>query len=48
MSVLPIITLGDPRLRLKWPLPVKEISTKDAAWAPLDKIEAELKRKMSA
>lgn len=38
---------SDPRLGLEWPLPVKEISPKDAAWMPLDKIETELKRKMS-
>ena len=37
---------NDPRLGLKWPLAVKEISSKDAGWMPLDKIEAELKRKM--
>jgi dTDP-4-dehydrorhamnose 3,5-epimerase len=39
---------NDPRLGLKWPLPVREISPKDSAWLPLDKIEGELKRKMSA
>jgi dTDP-4-dehydrorhamnose 3,5-epimerase len=39
---------SDPRLGLKWPLPVREISPKDSAWLPLDKIEGELKRKMSA
>jgi dTDP-4-dehydrorhamnose 3,5-epimerase len=37
----------DPRLGLVWPLPVTEISPKDAAWAPLDEIEAGLKRRMS-
>lgn len=36
----------DPRLRLVWPLPVDEISPKDAEWPPLDTIETELKRKM--
>jgi dTDP-4-dehydrorhamnose 3,5-epimerase len=38
----------DPRLGLDWPLPVREISPKDAAWQPLDVVEFELKRKMSA
>jgi dTDP-4-dehydrorhamnose 3,5-epimerase len=37
----------DPRLGLRWPLPVSEISPKDAAWAPLDEIESELLRRMS-
>jgi dTDP-4-dehydrorhamnose 3,5-epimerase len=37
----------DPRLGLDWPLPVSEISPKDAAWQPLDVVEAELKHKMS-
>jgi len=38
---------GDPRLRLAWPLPVDEISPKDAQWPPLGQFEGELKRKMS-
>ena len=38
---------GDPRLGLKWPLPVGEISPKDAAWDLLDKVEPELKRRMA-
>jgi dTDP-4-dehydrorhamnose 3,5-epimerase len=37
----------DPRLGLTWPLPVGEMSPKDAAWELLAKIEPELKRKMS-
>ena len=37
----------DPRLGLTWPLPVAEMSPKDAAWPLLDEIEPELKRKMS-
>ena len=37
----------DPRLKLKWPLPVSVISEKDQKFALLDEIEAELKRKMS-
>jgi dTDP-4-dehydrorhamnose 3,5-epimerase len=36
----------DPRLCLEWPLPVGEISTKDAAWPLLDEIEVELKERM--
>jgi len=36
----------DPRLGLVWPLPISEISTKDAAWAPLSEIEPGLKIKM--
>ena len=39
---------ADPRLGLTWPLPIAEISPKDADWAGLDRVEAELKRKMSA
>jgi dTDP-4-dehydrorhamnose 3,5-epimerase len=38
----------DPRLGLPWPLPVTEISAKDAAWAPLDEVEGEIRRRMSA
>ena len=38
---------SDPRLHLVWPLPVTEISSKDADWQLLDRIEPELKRKMS-
>lgn len=38
---------ADPRLRLKWPLSVGEMSSKDAEWAYLDKVEPELKRRMA-
>jgi len=38
----------DPRLGLAWPLPVTVISEKDRNYAPLDRIEAELKRRMAA
>ena len=38
---------NDPRLGLKWPLPVTVISDKDQKFPLLDRIEAELKRKMS-
>jgi dTDP-4-dehydrorhamnose 3,5-epimerase len=37
----------DPRLGLKWPLPVTEISPKDAAWKTLDQVEAEVKQRMA-
>ena len=37
----------DPRLGLKWPLPVAVISEKDQKFALLEKIEPELKRRMS-
>jgi dTDP-4-dehydrorhamnose 3,5-epimerase len=39
---------NDPRLKLNWPLPVSEISPKDADAKLLDEVEAELKRRMSA
>lgn len=38
----------DPRLGLDWPLPVTEISDKDAAWRPLDEVEGEIRRRMAA
>ena len=38
---------SDPRLHLEWPLPVSEISPKDAVWKPLDEIEPELKQRMA-
>jgi len=37
----------DPRLNLKWPLPVAVISEKDEAWDPLATVEPELKRRMA-
>jgi dTDP-4-dehydrorhamnose 3,5-epimerase len=37
----------DPRLGLKWPLPVSVISSKDQAFRPLYEIEDEVKRRMS-
>jgi len=36
----------DPRLGLKWPLPVTVISPKDAAWKPLEEIGLEVRRRM--
>lgn len=37
----------DPRLGLKWPLPVSVISPKDAAWKHLDEVEGEVKKRMT-
>jgi len=39
--------IGDPRLGLTWPLPVGEMSPKDAGWEFLERIEPELRRRMS-
>lgn len=39
---------NDPSLALSWPLPVTVISEKDQKFPPLNSIEAELKRRMSA
>ncbi len=36
----------DPRLGLRWPLPVTEISEKDANWEFLDEVEGMLQQKM--
>ena len=37
----------DPDLGLSWPLPVSEISDKDAAWAPLSEVEDDIRRRMA-
>lgn len=37
----------DPRLGLKWPLPVTSVSPKDSAWKLLDEIEGEVRRRMA-
>jgi dTDP-4-dehydrorhamnose 3,5-epimerase len=37
---------NDPRLGLKWPLPVTEISLKDDSWKLLAEIEPELMNRM--
>jgi len=37
----------DPRLGLKWPLPVTEISIKDDSWPLLTDAEQDLKRRMT-
>jgi len=36
---------NDPRLGLKWPLPVTEISVKDDSWPLLTDVEQDLKRR---
>ena len=36
----------DPRLGLRWPLPISVISPKDAAWTPLDQIGDEVRLRM--
>ena len=41
------LLFSDPRLGLQWPLPVAEISPKDAAWKPLSEVEAEVRRRMT-
>ncbi len=38
---------SDPELGLEWPLPVTEISPKDAAWRPLREVEPLLRAKMT-
>lgn len=37
----------DPKLGLKWPLPISVVSDKDKAFKPLSEIEAEVKRRMT-
>jgi dTDP-4-dehydrorhamnose 3,5-epimerase len=37
----------DPRLGLRWPLPVAAISDKDAAWQLLEEVEDDLRERMS-
>jgi dTDP-4-dehydrorhamnose 3,5-epimerase len=37
----------DPRLGLKWPLPVTAISDKDRAWKSLEEQELEIKQRMT-
>jgi len=36
----------DPKLGLRWPLPVSVISEKDQGWSLLDKVKPELERRM--
>jgi dTDP-4-dehydrorhamnose 3,5-epimerase len=37
----------DPRLGLRWPLPVASISPKDGQWKPLDEVGTEVQRRMT-
>jgi dTDP-4-dehydrorhamnose 3,5-epimerase len=37
----------DPRLGIAWPLPVTDVSAKDAGSRPLDEVVAEVKRRMA-
>jgi dTDP-4-dehydrorhamnose 3,5-epimerase len=39
---------NDPRLGLRWPLPVEEISDKDRCWKTLDQQEEEVRQRMRA
>jgi dTDP-4-dehydrorhamnose 3,5-epimerase len=41
------LMFDDPRLALKWPLPVSVISEKDQKFRLLDEIESELKQRMT-
>jgi len=41
------LKFDDPRLGLKWPLPVASISPKDAQWEPLSDVEPEVRQRMS-
>ena len=41
------LRFDDPRLGLEWPLPIADLSAKDAGWRSLDEIEPELKRLMA-
>jgi dTDP-4-dehydrorhamnose 3,5-epimerase len=38
---------NDPALGLTWPLPVTEMSPKDAAWKPLAEVEQEIRHRMT-
>jgi dTDP-4-dehydrorhamnose 3,5-epimerase len=40
------LRFDDPRLALRWPLPVAVISPKDLAWRPLSDVEDELDQRM--
>ena len=42
------ILYNDPRLGLRWPLPVTVVSEKDQKFARFDESESEIKRRMSA
>jgi len=38
---------SDPALGVPWPLPVAEISSKDASWCPFEDVQNEIIRRMS-
>jgi dTDP-4-dehydrorhamnose 3,5-epimerase len=38
---------SDPALGLTWPLPVSEISSRDAAWTPFAEVERDVRRRMA-
>jgi dTDP-4-dehydrorhamnose 3,5-epimerase len=40
------LRFDDPRLGLRWPLPVSVISPKDLAWGPLADVEEDVHRRM--
>jgi dTDP-4-dehydrorhamnose 3,5-epimerase len=40
------LNFADPRLGLKWPLPVSAISPKDSQWKMLSEVESDLKQRM--
>jgi dTDP-4-dehydrorhamnose 3,5-epimerase len=42
------LRFDDPALGLTWPLPVGEMSPKDAEWPLLEQVESDLKNKMGA
>lgn len=42
------ILYNDPRLGLRWPLPVSVVSEKDQKFAPFELSESEIRRRMSA
>ena len=41
------LSYNDPRLALKWPLPITVMSEKDRAWKSLDQQELEIRQRMS-
>jgi dTDP-4-dehydrorhamnose 3,5-epimerase len=42
------LRFSDPRLDIRWPLPVTEISGKDAAWPLLEAAESSVRARMAA
>ena len=42
------LVYDDPRLAIAWPLPVSEVSSKDQNWSRLDRIEPDLRARMTA